>query len=462
MKLWFLYLMMLCCPAQLCAAYAAFDDIHLLLPTWQQVSGAEAPAIIYRWSQHGPQMALLEIQSRSDQPLTLTMRLPNYQADKEPLRATLTARGQTQLLVPITRFGQRLLRAPLAVSVGTNEPITPTLPLLPLTAFYVSIPAITAQVKAEAVAYTISLRDGMVDLHLRNCSHDIIHADLRLVGWDELVPTPLPRIHLLPGTTIEVVVPMTTPDPGISDAIVEMTNIRFGADDVGPVFVERAQPGDPLRQTIGWYPMPVMGVAATAAGFNPWVLSWKPDGDKIIIRNASPQTITGMLHLRVGDTGINVPLSISPHREIMVDASFANGRRPFVGLSEPSIDGGIIAGPVSTMVPAAIPEHALPVTPRTADHHFNPFAMYYVLERGTDGQAQVTVINASGIAIHAEWAIAGFQTAEQQNPRLHLPAGQSVTLLVPVTRSDVRLPLARLNVWNIRMGADVGTTLVLP
>jgi len=462
MRLLFLGFVMLCCPAHVCAAYAAFDDIHLLLPTWQQVSGAEAPAIIYRWSQHGPRMALLEIQSRSDQPLTLTMRLPNYQAEKDPLRVMLSAHGHTQIVVPITRFGQRLLRAPLAVAVGTNEPTAPLMPLLPLTAFYVSIPAITAQVKAEAVAYTISLRDGMADLHLRNCSHDVIHADMRLVGWDELVPTPLPRVHILPGTTSEIVVPMTMPDPGIADAIVEMTNIRFGADDVGPAFVERAQPGDPLRQTIGWYPMPVMGVAATAAGFNPWVLSWKPDGDKIIIRNASPQMITGMLHLRLGDTGITTPLSISPQGEIMVEASFANGRRPFVGISEPSIDGGVIVGPISTMVPAAIPEHALPVTPRKPDPHFNPFTMYYILERGTDEQAQATIINASGIDIHAEWAIAGFQTAEQQNPRLHIPAGQSVTMLVPVTRSDVRLPLARLNVWHIRMGADVGAALVWP
>jgi hypothetical protein len=72
----------------------------------------------------------------------------------------------------------------------------------------------------------------------------------------------------------------------------------------------------------------------------------------------------------------------------------------------------------------------------------------------------VQVINRSAIAIHADCRIAGYQTPQTINPRLHLPPGGSALFPLPLVRSDARLALARLLVWNVRLGSDEGPSLV--
>jgi len=48
----------------------------------------------------------------------------------------------------------------------------------------------------------------------------------------------------------------------------------------------------------------------------------------------------------------------------------------------------------------------------------------------------------------------GYQDATTTNPRLTLASGAAFTARATLARRDARLPLARIEVWDVRVGDD--------
>jgi hypothetical protein len=374
---------------------------------------------------------------------------------------TIPAGGSQQTLVPLRFFGRGLYRARLSVvpSDGQIKPLKAM--FMPLTATYARLPVTSAYVRADAIAYTMSVRDGMVDIHLRNLSHDTVHADIALEGLHKVVPSPLPRVHLLPGTTTELLVPFSTgldQQALINDAILTLSNVRYDsteAVDAGPTYAIDNQVSDPLLFPPGHYPVAVMGAVANSARFNPWVLSWQIQQGQLHITNRSDTLIAGNLQVRVGLEGQQHACTIAGNSTMVLAVSGLGGALPFVGLADPVLAGVPVPPPLTIAIPVALPEHALPVTPRYEDTRFSALSLVSTIERAGPQQAKVTFYNATGIQIEAHWSIAGYMNEGQSVERLRIPPGLSVALTVPVTKSDIRMALARVLVWDVHMGEDV-------
>ncbi len=447
------------------SAYAAFDDLQVQTPAWLQLGGGGSgpEGVIYRLSRQAPGMARLELRNASAADWALGLRLPGFQRDGAALRVALPAHGQLELLVPISHLDQGLYRLRLGCVVGDGDPANVPAPSLGTPAYGVSVAGITAGFRAEALGYTISVRDGVADVHVRNFSADTIHGDFILAGWQDPARQRNPRLHLLPGTTSEVLIPLERIDGAVAHAVLEVWNLRIGVDH-GPLLVSQPIHADHLLDEEGWQRIAVLGFAETSAGFNPRVVSWRTDvadPTRVVLRNRSPNVIGAHVRVQIGTQLAELPLTLTAMGESTLTLPFtpAPGQRPFVAFDQVVIDQRALA-PAAAVVHAAVPEQALSVTPRQPDSRFNPLTVVYVLERGSAGHARLHIINRSAIAVFADCAIAGYQDPVTRNPRLHLPAGQAVTLALPVTRSDARLALARVLVWNVRLGEDSGETLV--
>ena len=91
------------------------------------------------------------------------------------------------------------------------------------------------------------------------------------------------------------------------------------------------------------------------------------------------------------------------------------------------------------------------VAVRGAAPHVNPRTIAYAVTRAGDA-AEVAFVNLSAATIDTEWALVGYQDATTVNPRLTLAAGAAVTVRAVLARRDARLPLARIEVWDVRVG----------
>ena len=443
-------------------AYAAFDDVQISTPSWLQPGGTDAPPLIYRISRQAAGQALVELRSTAGA-VDLRWCLVDYQRDPTPCSTHIPAGTTVTVLVPLSRIDQGLFRLRLAYAVGHGEPRGLAATVEPVAAYRPTVAGVTVAFRSESLAYTISLRDGMADLHVRNFSSEAIHCDVTLAGWQDPTREHNPRLHLLPGSTTEVLIPLANADARVARAVVDVWNIRIGPDDQGDLLIASPQFADHLLPRDGWFPVGMVGAMAGAMRFNPRVITWQLVGDRLRLRNASGSRITAMAQINVDGETIQVPLTLPPEATTEVAATFAvDGRRPFVGLDQVVVDGQPVRrpNPMAAAAAAAVPEQALSVTARHVDERFNPLTLAYVLERAGEGKARLTVINRSAIAVHADLIIAGYQPAEVNNPRLHLPAGQQVSVELPVTRSDARLAIARLMVENVRLGDDLGELLV--
>ncbi len=449
-------------------AYAAFDDVQISTPSWLQLSGTGAPPLIYRISRQAAGQALVELRSTAGA-VDLRWCLADYQRDPTPCSTHIPVGVTVSVLVPLSRIDQGLYRLRLAYAVGDEEPrvllsaagAATAAAVEPAGAYRPTVAGVTVAFRSESLAYTISLRDGMADLHVRNFSPEAIHCDVTLAGWQDPTREHNPRLHLLPGSTTEVLIPLKNPDARVARAVVEVWNIRIGADDRGNLLIANPQFADHLLPLDGWFPVGMVGAMENATDFNPRVITWQMVGERLRLRNASGSRITAMAHINVGGELTQVPLTLPPEVITDVAATFAfDGRRPFVGLDQVVVDDQPVRRAIPVTAAAAVPEQALSVTARHVDERFNPLTLAYVLERAGAGKARLTVINRSAIAVHADVIIAGYQLAEVNNPRLHLPAGQQVVVELPVTRSDARLAIARLMVENVRLGDDLGELLV--
>jgi hypothetical protein len=441
------------------AEYSVFDQVQLLQPTWLYIPGHYDVPIIYRVVYVNEKKACVELHNRGNNEHTITARLAEYQSDPAPFTVTIPAGNFRQIIIPLHYFGRGCYRAPLHLvpsgdlavpAQSVSEPVTAS-----TLAHFVRIPQISAQVRADALAYTIALRDGVIDIHVRNLSHDIVHGDLHVIGLHELVGQPLPRVHILPGTTLEMHLPVAenAHAPGrITDAIIEITRVRFGLRDDGPLFIERAD-GDPLQFPFGDYPVAVIGTASTSARYNPWALSYRVDNNAVIVTNYTDSLISGQFHLRTAEQSLVIAGEIPAHGTHTFNALSDVKSRPFVGISDPQINQQPLPPPEKLATFAALPAQALPVMLAVDDARFNPLTLMTTIERADHQQARVTFYNIGGLPLTAQWKILGYTNANHALPLLE--AGQALSITVPVDKSDIRLVVARISMSHIQLGDQV-------
>jgi hypothetical protein len=452
----------LLCNGVLHAAYAAFDDLQVQTPTWIQLPANAALPVLYRISRYSADEALVELRTTGG-PIDLRWCLPGYQRDTLPFTTRVLSGEIVQVRVPLAQIDQELFRLRLALSSDGTLPAGTTT-LAATTAYAVHVAGITAHFRGESLGYTVSLRDGMADVHVRNFSAESIHCDFSLAGFQDPRREPNPRLHLLPGSTSEILIPLAKPDSRVAHAVLDVWRIVIGADDRGEGLVNQPQFSDHLMPQAGWYPVAVLDDVEGSVRFNPRVVCWQLSGERLRLRNRSSSVIAAVAYLRLGEQIAQIPVHLPPDSTVDVPATITvlPEQHLLVALTHLVVDGQAVQRASPAITAAPVPEQALAISPRQPDGRFNPLMLAYVLERAGDGLARLTVINRSAISVHADCAIAGYQAENPSNPRLHLPPGQGVTVELSVTRSDVRLALARVLVWNVRLGEDSGDLLVAP
>ncbi|HEX3134185.1 MAG TPA: hypothetical protein VHX44_11465 [Planctomycetota bacterium] len=448
------------CGCELHAAYAAFDDLQVQTPAWLQLPASAGLPVVYRISRCSVDEALVELRT-TGAPVDLHWCLPGYQRDALLFITQVLTGAVTQVRVPLAQIDHGLFRLRLTLSSDGTMPVGATTAAA-TAAYGVNVAGITAHFRSESLGYIVSLRDGVADVHVRNFSAEPIHCDFTLAGFQDPRREANPRLHLLPGSTTEVLIPLAQPDPRVADAVLDVWNIVVGADDRGAALVNQPQFSDHLLPQENWYPVGILNDTEGSVRFNPRVVCWQASDDRLRVRNRSPSAIMAEVHLRLGDQIVQVPMHLPPDStvEVPTPINVPPGQRLFVALTHLAVDGQAVQRALPAITAAPVPGQALAITPRQPDVRFNPLMLAYVLERAGDGRARLTVINRSAIAVHADCAIVGYQPEEPSNPRLHLPPGQSATVELLVTRSDVRLALARVLVWNVRLGEDSGDLLV--
>ncbi len=442
------------------SAYSGFDDVLVIEPTWTTLPTEPLTAgdgITYRVRALSAERVAVEVRNLSAQPLTAALRLPAYQATDAAAAELSAAAGATATVeIAVTRSDRdctesavRFEQLTLGKVVLTVRPSAGARPPTER-AFAVHTAWENAGFRADAVAYTaIAHDDHTIDLHVLNRSSQVIHADFRVLGWQPDGALN-PRLHLLPGVAIEILIPGTAVDARVTAATVAVWMVRLNDDDTGPALGERADDARALLPVDDdWR---ATGLSDDAlAGFNPQALVHRFTSAGLEVRNRSDRIIAASLEI----TGVSPPparLPIDLPAGAAVTLPWTGAASVNVIAHEMRLDGTALRA--TTLVIAAPPATALPVLPQTPDARFNSLTVVYALARQGDRQARLTLVNRAAIALHADWFLPAYRSAS--NPRLHLPAGASVTLTIDVERSDVRLPLAQVLLANVRLGLDQG------
>ncbi len=459
----FLLLLLLVAPCVPLGAYAGFDDVLIIEPSWTALPSeplAAAAGITYRVTALDAGRVIVELRNPGGVPVAARLRLPAYQPADAPdvdLRAEAGATAAVEIAVrradrDCTENAVRFSR--IAID-GKELALRPAAGQLPPSerAFAVRTAWESPAFRPELIAYTAVAADaGTIDLHLLNRSAQAVHAEFAVLGWQP-ADAVNPRLHLLPGSTTEVLVRGEAVDARVTAATLAVWAVRVGADagpelGSGPADHRRFAPID-----AGW--SPIAGAQDGLAGFNPRTLVQRVAGGALEIRNRSSMAV-----------GADIRIAGGPPRRIDLAAEATTRLPGPVAGGAPAIADRVrLAGEPVVAEPLSIappPANALAVVASPADPLFNPLTVVYAIARQGDGQARVTIVNRAAIDLHCAWRIPAYQEPAAANPRLHLPAGASVTAVVALHHTDARLPLAQLAVSEVRLGADAGALLCAP
>lgn len=462
-------IILLCCAALPAAyGYAAFEEVVPLVPDWRQVPiAADRSTLAYRVRPIATDRVAIEVRNAGSQRVALMLRLDAHQAAGTGDTAlTIDPAATTSVDLAITRFDRDLFAAPVTVTsaaaidaAGNSQPLElpahrakgaseqPATPIPTTAICLVEDPGFAV----DRLAVSLKQTADRLDVHVMNRSNQVIHCDLRVPTHqgDEVIN---PRLHLLPGSAQEIVLPAVGLDARAPLALVQVWNVRIG-EDTGPAIAPRREDVARLPELpAGWYPL---GAAdEVTAGWNPSAVAWRllelgAGRAAVMLRNQTAR----QLQFSVGLTGgPALPVELPAQGETSVVLSgMVNGA---VAKAHAIAIAGRPVPPPSTLRPAAAPKHALPVTLRGDSTALNPLAVVYTIARDGAERATVTVVNRSAAAVHAAWEIAGYQAGLPANARLHLAPGASTTLTAGVARSDARLAVARCELWDVRVGAD--------
>jgi len=440
-------------------AYAAFEEIRVPTPEWLRpaIDPAEGIDAAYRIRRGVGDTVLVEVRNRSPQPLALRARLAGYQDPASADFELVVPAGETAAVTVRTqRQDQDIFQAPMTlISAATAgramKVLPPNVPGAPG-----EPPAWTATCASDVVGFDPSaivyqirpLPEGLVEIHLRNRSRQAIHADFRLLGH-QAGDVRNPRLHLLADRMSEVIVAATGNEAHLAAAILELSSVRLG-DDRGPLLVAPSEPAVRFAMPEGFHPLP--HADSGLAGWNPAAAGWRSldlgaGRTALIVRNLSQQPLA--ITLAAG--GATAPIEVAVGAEATATlAVAASNLEPMA--QRVAIAGQEVAAPPAPTA-AKPPQDHLVVGVRGAAPHFNPRILAYAVTRSGDS-AEVTFVNLGAATITADWALVGYQDATTTNPRLTLASGAAFTARATLARRDARLPLARIEVWDVRVGDD--------
>lgn len=446
------------------AAYAAFDEVLVPGPRWLRWS-RDGVDLAWRVRRVGALRAAIDVVDRSGGGVAGRARLPFYQADATPgATFAVPAAGDGSVEIDLARIDQLIYEAAVELTLASGAVcrLDPNPDLDAASAYGVTPLVEDAGWRADLIAYTAQARDERtLDLHVKNFAQRPIHLDLRVPGWQ--APDQVnPRLHLLPGRTLEVLLPIAGGDARSQHAMIDAWDIRVG-DDHGAARSPEADGFARFVCPIGW--MPLMVGSECRSAFNPNAVAWRADGAAIALRNLADVALSFDLSAMGGGLELDAN-RIAPRVELAaggsanVELAVARAPRGLMHvLAELPLVAGAPAEAIAAVAAPTVPERWLPVTPRHDDARFNPLGLGCVIAPGVAGMARVRLINFTAADVHADIAIAGYQDGGVAHPRAHVPAGEAVDLELTVVRIDARLALAKLLVWNVRVGDDVGATL---
>jgi len=441
------------------SAYAAFDEVMNPAPTWTTLPGAPQVAAgdaAYRVRRCGVDRIAIELRNRNPEAMQVVLRLPGYLGDQaiiltaEPGVTTVVERVVDRLDRDLTEAAVRFSRLVRGEAELRLRP-PPGDPPIEERAFAVTAVRDHPGFRADLLAYSAKAVDQRtVDLHFRNASTQALHFDFRIVGCQPARDGLNPRIHLLPGSLAELLITVDAVGPEVGAAIIDVWRVRVGADSGeaigdGPLDFHR-YPEHPQE----W---PPIVMAETVASFDPRAVLLRFTPDTRVLELCNRGSVAVGLTVHAGTLAPPHQADMAPEATLSIALAETDGARQPFSLSQPRVAGRApVIVPATPVVP---PRNHLIAGARWPSSRFSPRVLAYAIARA-GGQAALTVVNTSAADLHAEFALAGYQDASTPNPRLHLPAGASATLSLRVLRSDARLALARLEIWDVRVGADQG------
>jgi hypothetical protein len=456
------FLVLLCCllPLQV-SAYTSFDEVIETGPTWSPLPAEQVPAtaaaVRYRLLVIGATRVRVEVRNPGTAPLSISVQLPDYQDAGPATTIQVAAHAEASTDITVRRVDRRCTEAAVAftrISVGaqnvTPRPLVPPATLPGARSYAAFTTWQHPGFRPAAVAYSATANgSGIIDLRVLNRSGQAIHADAQVFTWQQ-AGTTMPRLHLLPGVITELLLPGTDVDARIEHATLALWNVRVG-DDSGPAM--GSGPEDATVFTAlgdDWHPA-ALGVAALA-GFNPDVVVWRFTANGVEIRNRGPLPVGARLSPLGEPVVPPFTIDLAPRATRLVPLPAEHG--PNLLLDQPTLAGqAVLVPPLEIAAPSA---QALPLRARWPDPQIAPGTVVAVVHAVDDTMGEVTFCNRSAIAWHAEWLLPGYQRGIT-NPRLHLAAGAALTLRVPLSQNDVRLALAQVAVWDVRLGVDEGS-----
>ena len=442
-------------------AYASFDEVLEVGPTWSPLPSNQVPGdardIRYRLITVSGDRVRLEIRNPSPALLTVELCLPSYQAANQFTTLHVAAGAVGDAVMTVTRTDRLCTESAvhftsiiLGKAVVTPRPFVMA-PLPVGRAYAVSTTWEHAGFRAAAVAYTILVTDPeTLDVRLLNRSGQMIHAELQIVGWQR-PGAALPRLHLLPGVITEMLIPGIHVEAAAMHASVALWAVRVG-DDHGPLMGDGPDDGTRFAPLEDAWHMLAFGESAIA-GFNPNALVWQSSDSGITVRNRAPLALGAHLTLLGGTPRVETDLQLDGLAFTVLPLS--NRHEGNVLLTAPTLERvAVTVAPVTIDPP---PANAVAVRARWPDARFNSLTLISSITGVADSglQAQVAFSNRAAISLHAEWNIFGYQIVTA-NPRLHLASGATMTMVVPLTKRDIRLGLAQPAVWDVRLGDDSG------
>ncbi len=451
------------------AAYTAFDEVITTEPAWR-VAWPEAGGIRYR-------VRPLDLAGRVAMDVTRT-RAPGTPpgdlllslAGSAPPRAVpLDDAGRATVLFAGVRLDHGLLLDdPLRLwridGIAVAPPPRREQPTT-ASAYSVYPVAEVTGFRARALIHVATrTADGRIDLHLRSTAPEAIHAEFAPVDGRPLRRGALPRLHLAPGTTTELLLP---PMAGIDPArlMIAVWDVRLG-EDRGPVLAPDPGSYAPFAPADGFRPVVVAGWAQESARFEPRSVVWSSATagamETLRLRNRGDRRVGADLRRR-GLPGAPeaVRIDLPPGAELAVPLPVPPaGVRTYVELDGLALDG-VRLDPPAAANRLEVPAVAQAVTPAVVDPRFNPLALRFLIAPGGE-TAGVTLFNTTAGGLECDLLIPGYQDGLPPNPRVRLEAGQTVTVVLPVVDADPRLVLAPLTVSRVRLDGAGGDLLCVP
>ena len=462
--------LVLCClllvPLAELGAYVGFDDVLVIEPMWTSLPSEPLGAstgIAYRIVPVSAQRVVVEMRNRSNAIVEASLRLPEYQVAETPETMLRVAPGATASVAMAVQRADRdctenAVRFTRIVVGAQSLALRPPAGALPPheRAFAVRTTWESPAFRADALAYTLAVTDDhTIDVHVLNRSAQCIHAEFRVDGWQNF-ETVNPRLHLLPGSTTEVLVRGEAVNERVTAAALAIWAVRVGAD-AGPASGESAADVHGLAAIgEGW--LPIASAQDSLAGFNPRTLLHRFVDGELEIRNRSLVSIGAQVTISGGVAVKPYALTLAPGAVVHLPTPKGHGSA--VTADRVALAGVPVVAEPLTIMPA--PANALPAIASPADPHFNPLTVVYAIARHGDSEARVTIANRAAVALHGTWRLPAYQ-GSIINPRLHLAAGASATYVISIGHTDARLPLAQLALSEVRLGEDAGAMwCVLP